>query len=77
MTLTNVTNVDKFFKTIEECEGRVELITDQGDRYNLKSKLSQYISFVKILSNNTIPSVEIITSNRSDAQKLMKFMING
>ena len=77
MTLTNVTNVDKFFKTIEECEGRVELITDQGDRYNLKSKLSQCISFVKILSNSTIPTVEIITSNCSDAQKLMKFMING
>ena len=77
MTLTNVTNVEKLLKTIEECEGRVELVTEQGDRYNLKSKLSQYVSFVKILANSTIPNIEIITSNRSDAQKLMKFMING
>ena len=77
MTLTNVTNVEKLLKTIEECEGKVELVTEQGDRYNLKSKLSQYVSFVKILANSTIPKIEIMTSNRSDAQKLIKFMING
>ena len=77
MTLTNVANVDKLLKTIEGCEGKVELVTEQGDRYNLKSKLSQYVSFVKILANSTIPSIEIITSNHDDVEKLMKLMING
>lgn len=77
MKLTNVTNVDKLLKTIEGCEGKVELVTEQGERYNLKSKLSQYVSFVKVLANSTIPSIELITSNHSDAEKLMKFMING
>ena len=77
MTLTNVANVDKLLKTIEECEGKVEMVTEQGDRFNLKSKLSQYVSFVKVLANRTVPSIEIITSNHDDAEKLMKFMING
>ena len=77
MTLTNVANVDKLLKAIEECEGKVELVTELGDRFNLKSKLSQYVSFVKILANRTVPSIEIITSNHSDAEKLMKLMING
>lgn len=77
MKLTNVANVDKLLKTIEGCEGKVELVTEQGERYNLKSKLSQYVSFVKVLANCTIPSIEIITSNHADAEKLMKFMING
>ena len=77
MKLTNVANVDKLLKTIEGCEGKVELVTEQGDRYNLKSKLSQYVAFVKILANYTIPSIELITSNNSDAEKLMKFMMNG
>ena len=77
MTLTNVANVDKLLKTIEECEGKVEMVTEQGDRFNLKSKLSQYVSFVKVLANQTVPSVEIITSNHSDAERLMKLMING
>lgn len=77
MTLTNVANVDKLLKAIEECEGKVELITEQGDRFNLKSKLSQYVSFVKVLANQTVPSIEIITSNHADAERLMKLMING
>ena len=77
MTLTNVANVDKLLKVIEECEGKVELVTELGDRFNLKSKLSQYVSFVKILTNQTIPAIEIITSNHSDAERLMKLMING
>ena len=77
MTLTNVANVDKLLKAIEECEGKVEMVTEQGDRFNLKSKLSQYVSFVKILTNQTIPAIEIITSNHSDAERLMKLMING
>lgn len=77
MILTNVSNVEKLLKIIEECEGKVELVTEQGDRYNLKSKLSQYVSFVKVLVNSTIPNIELITSNQADAQKLMEFMING
>ena len=77
MTLTNVANVNKLLKAIEECEGKVELVTEQGDRFNLKSKLSQYVSFVKVLANQTVPFIEIITSNHTDAERLMKLMING
>nr|MDA3846627.1 polya polymerase [Vallitaleaceae bacterium] len=43
MIIRNITNVEAFFKTVEKCEGRVELLTKQGDRLNLKSKLSQYV----------------------------------
>ena len=77
MTLTNVANVDKLLKTIEKCEGKVELVTEQGDRFNLKSKLSQYAAFAKVLANCTITSIELITSNHADAERLMKLMING
>ena len=51
MTFTNITNVDKFFDTVDKCEGRVELVTEQGDRFNLKSTLTKYVIFVKILSS--------------------------
>ena len=50
MTFTNMTNVDQFFDTIDKCEGRVELVTEQGDRFNLKSTLAKYVIFAKILS---------------------------
>ena len=77
MIFTNMSNIDKFFETVDKCEGRVELVTEQGDRFNLKSTLTKYVIFVKIMSNCTVPSVRINTHNYADAQKLMKFMING
>ena len=77
MTVTNITNVEKFFETIDQCEGRVELVTEQGDRFNLKSTLTKYVIFVKIVSNCIVPTVQINTYNYADAQKLMKFMANN
>ncbi len=49
MKLMNVKNVEGLFKVIDSCKGRVELVTGEGDRLNLKSKLSQYVSLTKIL----------------------------
>ena len=77
MTVTNITNVEKFFETINKCEGKVELVTGQGDRFNLKSTLSQYVSYVKILSNCTVPSAWIVTTNYADRQKIMKYMMSN
>ena len=77
MTVTNITNVEKFFATINKCEGKVELVTGQGDRFNLKSTLSQYVSYVKILSNCTVPSAWIVTTNYADRQKIMKYMMSN
>lgn len=77
MILTNINNIEKFFETVDKCEGRVELVTEQGDRFNIKSTLAKYVSFVKILANSTVPSVQIKTYNSADAQKLMRFMVNG
>ena len=77
MTVTNITNVEKFFETINKCEGKVELVTEQGDRFNLKSTLSQYVSYVRILSNCTVPPVQIVVTNYADRQKIMKYMMSN
>ena len=44
MKVSNVTDVNKLFEVIDSCKGRVELVTGEGDRLNLKSKLAQYVS---------------------------------
>ena len=41
MKVTHITDIDKFFEVIDSCKGRVELVTGEGDRLNLKSKLLQ------------------------------------
>ena len=77
MKVQNITDVDKFFEVIGSCKGRVELVTGEGDRLNLKSKLSQYVSLANIFSDGTIAELEIIAYEPEDTHKLVEFMING
>lgn len=77
MKVSNIKNIEKFFEVVDSCEGRVELVTGEGDRLNLKSKLSQYVSLANIFSNGEIPELEIVAYEREDIDRLMNFMING
>ena len=72
-----VQNIDKFFSVIDDCSGKVELVTGEGDRLNLKSKLSQYVSMANIFSNGEIPELEIIAYEKEDIDRLVKFMVDG
>ena len=42
MKLNGIKDFDKFFAAVDKCEGRVELVTSEGDRLNLKSKLAHF-----------------------------------
>ena len=77
MKVHNITDIEGFFKVVDQCRGRVELITGEGDRLNLKSKLAQYVSLANIFSNGEIPELEIVAYESEDIDKLMSFMING
>ncbi len=76
MKVQNIKNIDKFFQVVDACKGKVELVTGEGDRLNLKSKLSQYVSMANIFSNGEIPELEIIAYERDDIDKLIEFMMN-
>ena len=77
MKVSNIKDIEKFFDVVGSCEGRVELVTGEGDRLNLKSKLCQYVSLANIFSNGEIPELEIIAYEKEDIDKLLAFMING
>ena len=77
MKVTNIKNVDKFFKVVESCTGRVELVTGYGDRLNLKSKICQYVALANIFSDGAIKELEIVAYNVEDVSKLYKFMLEG
>ena len=50
MKINGITNAQEFFKIVDSCKGHVELLTGEGDRLNLKSKLCQYISMTQLFS---------------------------
>lgn len=77
MKVQNITDIDAFFKVIDQCRGKVELVTGEGDRLNLKSKLSQYVSMANIFSNGEIPELEILAYEKEDTDRLIGFMMNS
>ena len=77
MKVMNITNVEKFFGVIDQCEEKVELVTENGDKYNLKSKLSQYASLAKVVFGGVIPEVNLITHSPSDTGKIIRYMMNN
>ena len=77
MKVQNIKDIDKFFKVIDSCSGKVELVTGEGDRLNLKSKLSQYVSMANIFSNGDIPELEIVAHEKEDVEKILHFMMNN
>ena len=77
MKIQNINNIDKFFQVVDSCAGKVELVTGEGDRLNLKSKLCQYVSMANIFSNGEIPELEIIAYEKQDIDKIIAFMMGN
>ena len=76
MKVQNISDMDKFFEVIDCCKGKVELVTGEGDRLNLKSKLSQYVSLANIFSDDSIGELELLAYEPEDIDKLVNFMMN-
>lgn len=72
MKLANITEVDNFLKTVDECSGSVWLESIEGDKINLKSKLSQYIAISALISCEA-DKLEPFCSLPEDERKFFKF----
>lgn len=59
---------------IENCSSFVSLT---GDRINLKSKLTQYLSMANIFSNGYIKELDLVAHDKEDVERLIKFMYQG
>lgn len=69
--------LNDFFELIDNCKGKVELVSDEGDRINMKSKLSQYVSLATIFTSGTdvIDHLNLVAEDEEDIAELLKFML--
>lgn len=74
MKVQSITDVEGLFAEIDRCKGKVELLTAEGDRLNLHSKLCQYVSMARLFTCEEIPEMEIITYEKEDEERLEKFL---
>ena len=59
LSLHNI-DVVKFLAVLDTCEGNVFLVTNEGDRLNLKSKLCQIVGLTKLIEGGKIAEASII-----------------
>ena len=77
MKIENIKNVNEFFKVVDSCKGKVELVTGEGDRQNLRSKLSQYVSLANVFSDGNVRELEIVAYEPEDITKLIDYMMQS
>ena len=76
MRLTNISEVDNFIKTVNECEGDAWLESADGNKINLKSKLSQYVAISALISVEG-DYLELFCSMPKDEARFFKFFKNN
>lgn len=76
LSLHNI-DVVKFLAVLDTCEGNVFLVTNEGDRLNLKSKLCQIVGLTKLIEGGKIAEASIICENKNDESKLFRFNFFG
>ena len=76
LSLHNI-DVTAFLAVLDTCEGNVYLVTKEGDRLNLRSKLSQLVGLTKLIEGGKIAEASIICDNKNDESKLFRFNFFG
>lgn len=68
-------NLDEFFDVIDQCKGKVELISDDL-QLNLKSNLAHYVSLARLMSADAkeIEELQIVAHEKEDIERLFTFM---
>jgi len=72
MPLTNISELEAFKQAIEKCKGDVWLESIYGDRFNLKSTLSQYMAIARLCEDHG-DEYEIFCMNKSDEAYMIEF----
>ncbi len=67
----------KFMEALDHCKGNVYLVTEDGDRLNLKSKLCQLIGLSKIVEGGMIEKAKIVCENIEDDSLMFRFNLYG
>ena len=71
MKIKNIKDVETFLKVVNECEGGVTLTSVYGDKYNLKSTLTQYIAVAALVGEHG-DELELWCSNKNDEKKFLQ-----
>ena len=70
MKLKNIKDVDMFLDVVNQCKNDVWLTSVYGDKYNLKSQLSQYLGVAALLGNHA-EDLELYCESHDDETRFL------
>lgn len=71
MKIKNIKNVETFLAVVNECKGDVTLTSVYGDKYNLKSALTQYVAVAALVGDHG-EELELWCTDKDDEKKFLK-----
>ena len=74
MKLTNISQVEDFIAAVNRAHSNVWLVSPQGDRYNMKSALSQYIALGALLGQHG-DELELFCDSKQDEGLFIEFFV--
>ncbi len=78
MELYKIDNVDEFMGIVDQCKGTVELVSKEGDRLNLKSQLTKFVTVTELFHNESlINELELVAYEKEDIELLLKYMFGN
>lgn len=70
-------DVRAFIKALDQCKGNVFLVTEENDRFNLKSKLSQLAGIMNLIEGGKMVEAKIVCDNPEDESMLFRMNLYG
>lgn len=77
MKIKNINEPANFFEVLQQCKGSIELVTSEGDRLNMKSKLCQYIALTQVFRDAEIKDIEMVFSEPTDVALVLEYLVRG
>jgi len=71
MKIRNIKEAEEFIKTVDSCKGDVYLTSEYGDKFNLKSKLSQYVGIATLIGEHA-SDLELWCDDKDDEAKFLR-----
>ena len=73
MKLKENINFRRFLRLVNECEGSVILMSDQGDLLDLQSELAKYVFAVMASDKELFRNMTVVCESENDIRKLSAF----
>ncbi len=70
-------DVSEFMNVLDACQGNVYLVTHEGDRLNLRSKLSQLLGLTRLIEGGKITEAFVMCDNVEDESRLFRLNMFG